>query len=102
MAACQNVGLAAPAAVPMVQDAAVASGNAGEFAAVPAWDCGGKTHPAGEYIGYTKRHPPLCDNNPLPRNCDANPASLAARMAFSNFEIRSAMRYGRNAIRSVF
>ena len=43
------------AAVQAVQVRAVADSMAavGDFAVVPAWGCGGKNRPVGEYSGYT-------------------------------------------------
>ena len=35
------------------QDAAGLVAAAEDFAGVPAWDCGGKTRPVGEYSGFS-------------------------------------------------
>lgn len=53
-------------------------------ALAPASGFSEKSRPVVEHIGYTWDH--------LPRNEDASLAILAARMAFSNREIRPAFR----------
>ena len=51
-------------------------------------DCGGKNHLLGEHIDYTRDHLP--ENSPeVPKKVEASPASFDARIAFSNFVIRS-------------
>ena len=45
------------------------------------------SRPAGGYIGYTYNHLPNC-----PKNIDAIPASLAARIAFSSLRIRCGLK----------
>ena len=59
----------------------------------PACGCVGKNHPVLEHNGYTNYHLPGVNCRPaLDSRVEANVASLAARMAFSSFEIRSPLR----------
>lgn len=51
----------------------------------------GRSRQLGECSGYTKHHLP--ENNPeFPRNEEASPASLEARIAFSSLAIRSLLK----------
>ena len=59
----------------------------------PVLGCGNSCRPAVEHNGYTSNHLPV--ENGLRfrlREEDANFAIFAARMAFSNFPIRSLLR----------
>jgi len=60
-------------------------------AAVMVWGFGSfdMCHLAAEHNDYTFRHLPSCDRIPLPNKLEANPASFAARMAFSSLLRRS-------------
>ena len=52
----------------------------GQAGTDPAPAFSGRSRPAGEYSGYTLYHLPA-----FPKNVEAIPASLAARIAFSSF-----------------
>lgn len=62
----------------------------------------GMSRPAVEHNGYTCFHLPGLNWRPdAPKKEDAIFAILAARMAFSSLEIRSRLRYGVSAFKSV-
>ena len=59
----------------------------------PAGGCGDSCRQVEGYNDCTLCHLPRMDvRPPLPRKLEARPASLAARIAFSNFTIRSLVR----------
>lgn len=80
--------------VPVFLPAAVTDRESGSF---------DKNRRSGEYIDYTWRHLPVRKlSAPLLSAEDARLASFADRMAFSNFRIRSLLRYGRSARSNAF
>lgn len=71
-------------------------------AGVPAYGFFGMNRPAVGYNDYTWDHLPGLNWRPdLPRKADAIFAIFAARIAFSSLEIRSLLKYGVNAFKSV-
>ena len=70
--------------------------------AAPAFCFFDKSRRTGEHNDYTKYHLPVRNERPdCPKNEDAILASFAARIAFSNFIIRSWDKYGVSAFNSV-
>ena len=67
--------------------------DAAAVALDPVFDCGNNCRPAVEHNGYTSNHLPVGNGLRFRlREEDANFAIFAARMAFSNFPIRSLLR----------
>lgn len=68
-------------------------GTVPPFGVLPSSDTAERSHPIGEHNGYTWYHLPVRSCNPPAfKKPEANLAIFAARMAFSNFTIRSRRR----------